>query len=149
MHWPYSRELMFLGSIAIGVIYLIRFFNKKPKLRLDYVKLALVIIWVFSYFINVFHLYNIPYVIEVCLIILFIWWYAEEGFTYFKNRKFKKKGLVRVMYYILLVIGLTTFLFGLLFKIQHWPYDSLLFVLGTLTLCLILVIDYFVIERIF
>lgn len=146
MYWPYSKELMFFGSISIGVMYLIRFLNKKPKLKLDYVKLALVMVWTLSYFIKVFHLYNIPYVIEICLTILFIWWFSEEGYSYFKNRKFKKRGLVKVSYYILVAIASVGILFGILFKIQHWPYGSLLFMLGTITLCLILIIDYLVIE---
>ncbi|WP_299121296.1 hypothetical protein [uncultured Winogradskyella sp.] len=147
MHWPYSKELMFFSGISIGLMYIIRFLNKKSKITLDYVKLGLVTLWVISYLINVFHLYSIPYVIEICLIVLFIWWFAEEGIFYFKNRKFKKKGLVKVIYYTLLLIGLTAFLFGLLFKIQHWPYGSLLFVLGTLMLCIILILDYLVIKK--
>jgi len=147
MHWPYSKELMFLGGISIGVMYTIRFLKKTRRLRLDYIKLALVILWLISYLVNVFKLYTPPYVIEICIIILFIWWYAEEGFTYLKNRKFKKKGLVKILYYFLLITASTFFLFGILFKIQHWPYGSLLFTLGIVMMCIMLIVDYIVIEQ--
>tara|TARA_R110002074_G_scaffold28098_6_gene81051 strand:+ start:288 stop:821 length:534 start_codon:yes stop_codon:yes gene_type:complete len=147
MHWPFAKELMFLGGILIGVLYTIRFFNKKDKYQLDYVKLTFVLLWVFSYLVQVFHLFYVPYIFEVCLLILFLWWFIKEGSSYFKNRKFNKKGPIRVMYYIL--IGLASFLlfFGLIFKIQHWPYGSELFVLGIVLLNTIVILDYFIIER--
>jgi len=147
MHWPYSQKLMFIGGIAIGVLYVLRFLYKKSKQRLDYIKLAIVLLWVLSYLVKAFHLYNIPYIIEICILVLFIWWLIEDGFNYFKRRKFKKRGLVKIVYYLLFGFASAGIIFGSLFKIQHWPYGSELFVLGTLTICALLIIDYFVIER--
>ena len=36
---------------------------------------------------------------------------------------------------------------GIIFKIQHWPYGSMLFVLGVLSLNMLLIFDYFIIDR--
>ncbi len=146
MHWPNSKELMLIGALSVAVLYTIRFLNKAHKKTLDYIKLSLILLWLHNYFVQSFHLYKIPFLLEICFIILLIWWFAEEGFFYFLNRKFKKRGLLKITYYLL--IGLTFFmlLFGILFKIQHWPYGSLVLLFGTLFLCLTLILDYFVIE---
>ncbi|WP_175455536.1 GldL-related protein [Winogradskyella thalassocola] len=46
-------------------------------------------------------------------------------------------------------MGLTIFtlVFGILFKIQHWPYGALLFTIGVLLLSLLLIFDYFIVDR--
>ena len=49
MHWPYANILMLIGGVSIGLLYTIRFLNKEDKSKLDYVKIAIVLIWVFSY----------------------------------------------------------------------------------------------------
>jgi len=147
MHWPYSKELMFIGGISIGVLYIIRFFYTRPKSKIDFVKLAIVLLWVYSYLIKVFHLNNMPYVIEICLVVLLIWWFVEDGLLYFKSRKFKKKGMVKKVYYALVLLTIFLLLFGILFKLQHWPFGSELFILGILILSLILILDYYLIEK--
>lgn len=148
MHWPYATELMFNGGILLGVLYTIRFMYKTNKKQLDYVKLAFVLLWLFNYLVQDFHFFNLPLVLEICPLILFLWWFINEGLTYFNNRKFKIKGFVRVIYYVL--IGMTSFalFFGLLFKIQHWPYGSELFVSGIVLLNTILIVDYFLFKRV-
>ena len=146
MYWPYSKELMFIGCISTGVLYTIRFIYKKSKNTLDYIKLILVLLWLFRYFVQSFHLYKIPFLLEICIIILFLWWFAEEGFFYFKNKKFKKKGIFKYVYYLTCWLTALTLFFGILFKIQHWPYGSLMFTLGVLLLCVVLLLDYFKVE---
>jgi hypothetical protein len=137
---------MLFGGTTLSVLYIIRFLKKRPKSKLDFVKLFIVVLWVFSYLTTIFHLYKIPYVIEICLLILFILWFVEEGLFYFKNRRFKKTGLTKVAYFLLAGIASFCILFGILFKIQHWPYGAELFTLGILSLCHLLIFDYFVIE---
>lgn len=147
MHWSYAKELMFLGGISVGVLYSIRFLYTKYKTVLDYVKFAFVLLWLISYLVDVFHLFSIPYLFEACLVILFVWWFTKEGVFYFRNRKFKKNKFFKTLYYVL--VGLTLFLlfFGIIFKIQHWPYGSLLFVVSILLLNILIIVDYFVVER--
>lgn len=147
MHWSYASQLLLIGSVSIGLLYTIRFFYKREKSKLDYVKLALILLWVFNYLIKVFHLFYVPYIFEILLLILIIYWFIVEGMSYFINRKFKKNRFLKVVYYIL--IGLTMFaqFLGIIFKIQHWPYGSLLFIIGILMLNILLIFDYFLVDR--
>ena len=146
MHWPHSKELMFIGGISIAFLYTIRFLSKTDKSRLDFVKLGLVLLWSLGYLIKIFHLYNLPYLIEIITMVLFFWWIIEEGFYYFKRRKFKEKGWLKIIYFILVGFVALSLFAGTLFKIQHWPYGSLIFTIGIFLLCFILVFDYFVME---
>ena len=141
MHWPGSNILMLVGFISIGVLYSIRFLKKDPKLRLDYVKLILVLLWLVNYTITVFHLYKIPFLLEICVAILFCWWFIEEGSSYLTNREFKKKGTTKIVYYTLVGISTIGLVGGIFFKIQHWPYGSVLFLV--LTFCVVILVDYF------
>lgn len=147
MHWPYAKVLMLIGSVVIGLLYAIRFVNKKTKTKLDNVKLAIILIWVFNYLVTAFHLFYVSYVFEILLLMLFIYWFTVEGIFYFKNRKFKKNKFIKAIYYLLIALAICTLFFGIIFKIQHWPYGALLLTLGVLTLNILLVFDYFIIDR--
>ncbi|WP_323787469.1 GldL-related protein [Psychroserpens sp.] len=147
MHWPYSNLLMSIGSCAILILYTIRFIYKKEKVRIDYIKLGLVVLWVISYVNQALHLFNLSYYFEIVLMILFIWWLIEEGLSYFGNRILKENKTTKFLYYALIIITICCLGFGTLFKIQHWPYGALLFTLGILFLCLTLIVDYVVVTR--
>ena len=147
MHWPFSIQLMSVGSCAILILYVIRFIYKKEKVRLDYIKLGLVVLWVFSYSNQALHLFNLPLFFEIVLFILFVWWLVEEGLFFFSKRKLKENKGIKSVYYVLIIITIIGLIFGTLFKIQHWPYGALLFIFGMLSLCLTLIVDYFVVEK--
>lgn len=146
MHWPYSKELMLIGGGLVSTLYTIRFLFKKQKNRMDYVKIAFVLLWLSSYLINVFHIYSLPYVFNILIVGLFIWWFIEEGLNYFKNRKHKVGGAFRIIYYLFCYLTFIAMFLGILIKILHWPYGSLVFTIGVLSLCLLIIIDYFVVE---
>lgn len=147
MYWPYAHQLILIGNCLILVLYTIRFFYKNEKGRLDYVKLGLVMLWVFSYLNQAFHLLDFPYIFEIVLATLFIWWLIEEGFSYFTNRKLKNSKVLKTFYYTLIIITSVLLVFGLLFKTMHWPFGALLFTLGILFLSLVILVDYLAIER--
>ena len=147
MHWPYANNLMLLGGASIGILYTIRFVYKREKTILDYVKLAMILIWVFNYLSNAFQIFYVPYIYEILLLILFIYWFYVEGISYFKSRSYRKNRFLKAVYYILIGLTVFTLVFGILFKIQHWPYGALLFTIGVLLLSLLLIFDYFIVER--
>ncbi len=147
MHWPYGYQLILIGYTTIILLYTFRFLNKNKKERLDYVKYGLVVLWVFSFFNQVFNLINLPYSFEILLSALFIWWLVEEGFSYFTSRKLKNSKVLKIFYYTLILITILLIVFGVLFKISHWPYGSLLFTFGILLLSFMLIFDYFAIKR--
>lgn len=88
MHWPYATHLMLIGTVSLGLLYSVRFINKKHKSKLDYVKLFMILLWVFQYLVSAFHIVYIPYIFKILLLILFVYWFIVEGIYYFKNRKF-------------------------------------------------------------
>lgn len=88
-----------------------------------------------------------PYLFEILLLILFIYWFIIEGPVYIKNRKFTKNRFLKVCYKILIALTAFMVFFGLLFKIQHWPYGSILFTFGILQISLLLIFDYFIVDR--
>jgi len=147
MHWLYAKQLILLGSGLIVLLYSLRFLYKKEKQTLDYVKLGLVLVWVFNYCIKGLHLFNIPYVLDLVLLILFVWWLITEGFTYFIRRKLKNSGVLKLFYYGFSITSLALIIIGVLFKIQHWPYGSLIFTFGSLLLSMMLIVDYFAIQK--
>jgi len=147
MHWPFANNLMLIGAVLLAILYTIRFISKPKKFLLDYVKLALVLVWVFNYLVGAFHIFYVPYFFQILLFILFIYWFIVEGPAYIKNRKFTKNRFLKVCYKILIALTAFMVFFGLLFKVQHWPYGSILFVLGILSLNILLFLDYFLIDR--
>ena len=147
MHWPYAQTLMLIGSTSIVVLYSIRFIYKKEKVRLDYVKLGLVLLWTTNYYLKAFHILNVPYIFEIVLLALFIWWFSEEGLTYFSRRKLKGKQLLKAMYYLFLGTSIACIVLGITFKIQHWPFGNILFTFGVLLSSIMLIVDYFVIKK--
>lgn len=147
MHWPYANIFMEIGGVSIGLLYTIRFLFKKEKSNLDYVKLMMILIGVLSYFVKVFQLFYVRYIFEIVLLSLFIYWFIAEGFSYFKNRKYRMNTFFKNVYYFLIGLAICALFFGILFKIQHWPYGALLFTIGILQLNIILIFDYFIIDR--
>lgn len=147
MHWPYAQTLMLYGSLFILILYTIRFLLKTEKVQLDYIKLVLVLVWMIGYFIKVFHIFNMPYVFEIFFLALFAWWFIEEGISYFTRRKLKDNRWLKYLYYSFSIITIALLVFGVLFKIQHWPYGSILVTCGALLLSLMIIIDYFAIKK--
>lgn len=147
MSWPYGHMLLFIGTVILTVLYLIRFLNKRTKARVDYVKLSIVLIWFFGLFGTVFNWFHITDIIEIILIILTIWWLIEEGFSYFINRKLVNNSVLRGSYYVLAFASIGSICVGYIFKIQHWPFGNLMFTLGVLLLSILILLDHFVIKR--
>ena len=146
MHWPYSLILIFTAVVTLVLLYIIRFLNKKSRNKLDYVKLGIVVLWSIGYFLKVSHVFKHRYILDIVVAILFLYWFCNDNPYYLIHRKFKKRGIIKVVYQILKVFTILSLIFGVLFKIQHWPYGSILFTQGIMSLCLFLVLDYFIVE---
>lgn len=141
---PFSRQIILISGTIISILYTIRFFLKKNKVVLDYVKLPLVIIWVSIYLVKMIHILNIHYLFNIILFALFGYWFINEGTSYFSNnRKLKKSKLLKAIYYALSIVTFLLILFGAFFKIQHWPYSSIMLTIGFLSLAIMVIVDYF------
>lgn len=147
MHWPYANILMLIGSSLIALLYSIRFIVKKNKECLDYIKVVMILLWIITYINSALHVFNLLYVFELVLLILFIYWFIVEGGYYFKNRNYKKNAFFKAFYFLLISVTIFALFFGILFKIQHWPYGAFLFTIGILLMSILLIYDYFLIDR--
>ncbi len=147
MHWPYANQLLLIGSVLLMLLYSIRFLYKTEKTRIDIVKLGLVLVWTVNLVLKTYHIAFIAYALELILLILFVWWFIEDGLNYFTSRQLINNGFVKFFYYGFCIVAITLIIFGALFKIQHWPYGSLILTFGFLLLSIMLIVDYFVIKR--
>ncbi|SFI60655.1 hypothetical protein SAMN05443431_101444 [Olleya namhaensis] len=144
MHWPYSNTLMLISILGILILYPLRFIPIVEKSTMDYVKLALVVLWCFNYLITIFHLYQLPVFFNVMLLLLFGWWFINEGTSVLNFGNIKIKGVLKVVYIAFAIFAVACIFLGALFKIQHWPYSNLLFVIGVTSISILVTVDYFV-----
>lgn len=147
MRWPFGHNLLFIGTVFLTILYAIRFIYKKEKIRVDYVKLLIVLFWFLGLFGVMFNLFHIDEILKIILIILTVWWLIEEGFSYFINRKLKNNGVLKVSYYVLSFVSVGGICVGYIFRIQHWPFGNIMFTLGALLFSLLLIVDYFAVKR--
>lgn len=146
MHWPYAHDLMLISSITIAILYTLRFLFKKKKTTVTYVKLVLILLWIFKYFVDAFHLIKLPYILDVVILILFFWWLISDGLDFFKNRTFKVKGITKYLYILFSILCVLALALDIIIKIQHWPYGDLIFVIGILMLNFLIIADYFIVN---
>ncbi|MDH7913745.1 hypothetical protein [Winogradskyella sp. SYSU M77433] len=147
MHWPYGNILVLYPIVGILVMYSLRFILKDKKVRLDYLKLFLVITWCINYISSGLHLFYLPEFTSYIPLVLFAWWFIEEGITYFTSKSIKGGKISKVIYYTFVSIIVIFILLGLLLRIHHWPYGSLILTLGMLMASFFVVIDYFLREN--
>ena len=148
MHWPYGNDLIFISGMIILGLYVVRFIAKKDKSKLDVVKLGIVAIIGFSKYLYLFFGgFDLRIVVDILFLALVIWWMIEEGPTYYINRTFKKPALLKTIFMVFFVVTMLLILFGVLFKIQHWPYGNIMFAFGMLLLSLLVILDYFLVKR--
>lgn len=127
-HWPYGKEVVAAGAAGLLVFYPVRFFAKKGKQWLDYVKLLLIPLWAITTVLRVYHL---PYanVIGWAPTLLFLVWFFSEGTCYIRagfNDQSQGKWLGKTVFGV--AAGLSVL--GILFKIQHWPAANIMLILG-------------------
>ena len=144
MHWPYASIVMLLSISGILILYPLRFCFITEKSTMDYVKLALVVLWCLNYLTKVFHLYQLPLFFNIVLLLLFIWWFINEGFSGLNLGNIKIKGVLKLFYIAIVIFAFGCIVLGAVFKIQHWPYSNLLFVIGVTLTSILVTLDHFV-----
>ena len=151
-HWPFANGLLLIAYSLIGLLYPIRFFYKKRKRLIDYIKLILIMSWSLD---GVFFTLHLPYRnwVEILVGASFLLWVILELINFF--RQFNNLGSAKEKLVILKelrpktifeIAGLVTFL-GAIFKIQHWPYGLVLLIVGLSLVCVGLLKDLFVREK--
>ena len=144
MHWPYATIVMLVSISGILLLYPLKFWFIREKSTMEYVKLALVVLWCLNYLTKVLHLYQLPLFFNIVLVLLFIWWFINEGETALNFRNIKIKGVLKIFYMAIAIIAIGCIVLGALFKIQHWSYSNLLFVIGMTITSILVTVDHFV-----
>jgi hypothetical protein len=141
MHWPYGAEIVACAFGAIIIVYPFRFWNKKPKFVIDYVKLILLISWALNGIFTILHLPYKIYLSAVASISLIVWLVMEASRYFRKGVKEESKSSSPISSYgVLSVSGILIFI-GVLFKIMHWPGAGPLLILGLSTVAIWFVVD--------
>ncbi len=143
MEWPYAAQVVIAGFFAIGILYSIRFWNKQPKLFIDYVKLVLIVFWTAN---GLFRMMNFEYtlVFQIITGAAFVTWFIMEGTAYFMDddRRAKNTSL-QIWWNVAMVMGTLCIIAGSLMKILQWEYATPLLVLGIAVVAMYIVKDLF------
>ncbi len=144
--WPYSTKILLIGFATLGILYTIRFFAKKDKMFLDYIKLVLVAFWSLY---GVFTVMKFPYTLFFLTMtaIAFVLWFIMEGTAYFLDEDRRaKNSLYHILWNCALVIGTLGVIAGSLLKILNWDYSLHLLSLGITLIAAYILKDVFVPE---
>lgn len=123
-HWPFANLIIISSFCGLILFYPLRFAAKSQKKFIDYVKLVFILFWSVS---GIFTILHLPYAIIFHSIssASFIIWFFMEGFSYFTGDENSKNSSA-----VILQIAFVTVVIGVIFKIQHWPYDTILLCIG-------------------
>ncbi len=146
LEWPYANEIILYSFSTIGVLYVIRFFNKREKQFVDYTKLVLVSFWSIY---GIFTILKLPYTLFFLIImaITFVLWFVLEGTAYFLDEDRRAKNSVaQILWNFALVIGTLGVISGCLLRILNWDYAVHLLSLGITIIAAYILKDVFVPE---
>jgi len=145
--WLLAKEIMIIGFVVLATCYILRFYQKKEKLSLDYIKVILVLSWVLN---GIFSILHIPYnfAFQIIAFLAFLTWFIMEGTHYFiaedKNNAKTENYLGKVLWNLVIILGTLGVVVGALFKILHWEYALPVLVSGLLCILLYILRDVFV-----
>lgn len=148
LQWPYAMGITFIGFLAIGVLYAIRFWNKGQKQYVDYVKLILVLFWTTN---GLLRILDFPYTLffQIVTAIAFIIWFVMEGTAYFLNEDRRvKNSISQILWNCAMVIGTLAVISGSLLKILEWAFAIPLLVFGLVLIVAYILKDVFSIGKI-
>ncbi len=126
-HWPMAMVPVIVGAMAIVLLYPFRYAAKPQKAFLDHVKLGLAITWPSSMVLQLMHW---PYadVLGLLASAFGLVWITQAGVAEFWNDEARRTpGRTSIA---LFTLGLALVIAGTLFRIQHWPFATLLLIAG-------------------
>jgi len=115
---------------GIFIFYGLRYLAKKTAIFKDNLKLVMVFTWGIINVLAPHHVMNLVVVVYLSLTVSGIWLFIES-LDYLKNKPnaFTDKDQV----YSIVMIALIVEMIYVLFKVMHWPFAGLFFILSMLT----------------
>lgn len=130
MHWPYLFPFLLAGFGFIGVGYLLRFYLKKEKSALDYIKLGLIELWVLQGIFGYMDWRGYRFLFYSAIVFLVAWLIMGGPGSYFDSQNLDKgsflyKWSIPILGILIVLLGV-----GAMFKIMHWPLGDTLSNIG-------------------
>ncbi len=147
MHWPFYTELTVVSVVGLMLSYSFRFYNKENKDFIDHIKLFFVITWSLNTINGVLYLIKLPPFLSLLPYGILIWLLTTRKITYvelFGALRLKKNE--NKLYTVVFLIAVISIFLGVLFILMHWPYASIMLIIGLLLFSMIVILDYFVRE---
>lgn len=140
MHWPGSQLLITVCVAMVLLLYPIRFYLKKEKRFIDYIKLLLLLTFPADYYLRVFHLPS-NYLLTIISFSLFVIWIILELFDTYNNTDRKKE--FKVFPFGILSIIIFTLIVAVFYKIIHLEEADSFLIFGFSLLAIYFLIDTF------
>jgi hypothetical protein len=148
LQWDFAPAVIIFAFSAIAILYTLRFWQKNPKVFVDYVKLVLVTFWTMN---GIFRILDFPYTLffQVITGISFITWFIMEGTAYFMDiDRRTKNSATQIWWNIAMVLGTLAIIMGSLLKILHWEFATPLLISGFFMVTLYILKDVFIAAKI-
>jgi len=145
MRWPLNEKLTVVSVIGLLLFYSFRFYNKPTKDFIDHIKLFFVILWSLTTINKSLHLIYLPDLYGFLPYFILFWLMMIKRVSYtnlFGELRLRNKE--KAIYAIVFIIAVVGIFSGALFKIMHWPYGSILLIIGLFLFSVIIIVDYFV-----
>lgn len=143
-HWPAAGALLISGAAGIVLLYPFRYAAKRPRYFLDHIKLGLAVTWPLG---MVFHTRHWPCAepISLAASVFGLVRITQEGVAAFWSDTDRRAPGRPSM--VLFTLGLLLVIAGMLFRIQHWPFATLLLVAGLACCSLWAVVEFLLPRR--
>ena len=143
LHWPYASEVLLSSFFGIGILYCFRFWKKKEKRFVDYVKLVLVIFWTAN---GIFRIMDFPYtlVFQIVIAVSFLTWFFLEGTAYFLDEDRRARNSIsQIIWNCAMVAGTLAIIAGSLLNILQWRFAIPLLIAGIAIVAVYILKDAF------
>lgn len=129
MHWPFASMLTTIGLGSIVLLYPIRFYLKKEKQLIDYVKLVFLVFFPINVYLKLFHLPTIILLPIITFSSFVLWISLELYYRYLGKPELKYDNSKVYPFGILSIIILFLFM-GFYYKMMNFPFTIPMLLFG-------------------
>lgn len=144
MHWPYGEIVLTTGLGIIVLLYPVRFYLKKEKRLIDYVKLLVAFFLPLNIYLKLLHLPS-HYILPIISSTSFLLYLLLELYDNYLNRKSSKE--LTVFPFGILSSIIAILLLGVFYRISNIENATPILITGFVLLFLYFIVDTFKINK--
>ena len=144
MHWPYNELLLTTGLGIIVLLYPVRFYLKKEKRLIDYVKLLVAFFMPLNIYLKLLHLPS-HYILPIISSASFLLYLLLELYDNYLNRKSSKE--LTVFPFGVLSVIIAIVLLGVFYRISHFENATPILITGFVLLFLYFIVATFKLNK--